>query len=185
MVEAVNEDLKNYDYFKDQAVFKLFVKHAFTKEGKLLLPEGIPPYKADESPYPISQGNFNHVIAKLYILQRPDLSKIKRETIYVDMLENINHKEAALLVAIANQSVDTLFPLLTHENMAAIGAIDQSEVTIDDNDDTMVVHNKSADSIDNDSVDSVDSVDGDGIKHIVRLVRKNGYKVEKTITSPV
>lgn len=143
MVEAVNENTENYQYFKDSPLFALFLQYAYDPAKKLLLPDGTPPYKADESPYPISTGNFNHVMTKLYILLREDLKPIKREQIFIEMLESINYKEAELLVAISNQHVELIFPNLSLENMYAAGIIQPAgttEVTLNKMDGTTVVN---------------------------------------------
>lgn len=123
IVQLLNEDIEYAEYYKDVYVVKEFLKYAYTPEGKMMLPEGAPPFKRDPAPYTMSPENMNAVLPKLYIYRREDLSSNHRERLFVQMLEGLSGMEADLLIAMKDQTVDQLFPNLTYENFAAKGLL--------------------------------------------------------------
>lgn len=73
----------------------------FDKNIKWLLPEGDPPYTPNR--YPDQDGNFYAEIRRLYLFMEggnKDLSQLKREQLFVQMLEYISQQDAKLLLMI-------------------------------------------------------------------------------------
>lgn len=71
------------------------------------LPEGAPPYKV--SPYLDQEGMLYHETRRLYLFLkgggRPDLNKVKREMLYIGILESIHPQDAELLVDIKDKKL--------------------------------------------------------------------------------
>ena len=45
MLKQINDDPKAIEIYKGDAVLKLIFEYAFNEDKKMILPEGIPPYK--------------------------------------------------------------------------------------------------------------------------------------------
>lgn len=101
----------------------VFFKHAFTAQGKFLLPEGEPPFKPNPNPIGMTPAIFQQEINKLYVFCRADLKPAKRETIFVQLLEAIHPSEAKVLLAIKDQTLPTLYPNITRKVVAEAGFI--------------------------------------------------------------
>ena len=74
---------------------------AFDKNAPWDLPEGDPPYKPN--PYPDQQNRLQTELRKLYLFMKdgnPDLTKIRRETLFIGFLESIDPEDAKLILAI-------------------------------------------------------------------------------------
>lgn len=77
-----------------------FVRAALDPVFEWDLPPGTPPYKPN--PYPGQENNLMQEVRKLYLFFKggnPNLSKVKREYLFIQMLESISPKDAELLVA--------------------------------------------------------------------------------------
>ena len=120
-----NVDLFNTTYKKtgDGGPLGVLFKHAFTAEGKFLLPEGTPPFKPDAAPMGMSPARFITEIRKFYIFCRKDLSGMKRETMFVQLCEGIHPDEAKILIAVKDQKLTDLYPNITRKVVAAAGFI--------------------------------------------------------------
>lgn len=101
----------------------VFFKHAFTAQGKFLLPEGEPPYRPNPNPIGMTPAIFQQEINKLYVFCRADLTAAKRETIFVQLLEAIHPTEAKVLLAVKDQALPKLYPNLTRKVVADAGFI--------------------------------------------------------------
>ncbi len=74
---------------------------AFDKNAPWDLPEGDPPYKPN--PYPDQQNRLQTEIRKMYLFMKggnANLTKIRRETLFVEFLESIDPEDAKLILAI-------------------------------------------------------------------------------------
>jgi len=101
---------------------KLF-KHAFTAEGKFLLPEGAPPFRPDPAPQGVGHVNFMAEIRKFDLFCRKDLTPNKREVLFIQLLEAMHPKEAELVIAIKDQKLTDLYPNITRKVVAEAGFI--------------------------------------------------------------
>jgi hypothetical protein len=123
ILNEINEDPKAIEKWKDNAALKILFKHAFEKEHKFVLPEGDPPYKEDDAPIGMSPANFTQEMRRMYIFCRADLQPIKRETLYIGLLESIHPSEAKIMLAVKDQTLNKLYPKITAKLLAEAGMI--------------------------------------------------------------
>lgn len=103
---------------------------AFDPKIKWLLPEGVPPYKPND--LVDQQHIFYSESRKLYLFiegGNPNLKQLRRETLFIEMLEAIDPEDAKLLLAIKEKHlpypgvtpdlVRKAFPGLLKEEVAA------------------------------------------------------------------
>ena len=82
----------------------------FTYNGLItwLLPEGDPPYKKNETPWD-NQGALHHEVRRFYLFTEGDtdaqrnLKQVRREQLFVDMLENLPAEEAQILLGMKDR----------------------------------------------------------------------------------
>jgi hypothetical protein len=90
----------------DSFVIRTILQGAFDPRIKWLLPEGEPPYKPNEL---VDQENvLIHDARKLIHFVEggsPGLKQIKRETLFIEMLETVTPADAKLLVAIKEKKL--------------------------------------------------------------------------------
>jgi hypothetical protein len=120
-----NPDLFKTDYKKagDGGPLGLLFNHAFTAQGKFLLPDGDPPYKKSSEPLGMTPANFIQEIRKFYLFVRRDLSALKREQLFIQILEGVHPDEAKILIAVKDQKLTTLYPNITRKVVADAGFI--------------------------------------------------------------
>jgi len=127
LLEDINKDPKLLEENKNSAVLKLIFEHAFIPEKKFILPEGNPPFKEDAAPLGMSPANLMMEVKKLYVFCREDLTPIRRETLFINLLENIHPSEAKLLLAIKDQKLTKLYKKITRKAVEAAGFIPKTE----------------------------------------------------------
>lgn len=115
LLEDINKDPSSIDKMKGNGALKYIFEHAFDPEKKFVLPEGEPPYKKDAAPQGMSKGNLMMELRKLYVFCRTDLKAIRRETLFIQLLENIHPDEAKVVLAIKDQTLTKMYPKITHK----------------------------------------------------------------------
>jgi hypothetical protein len=118
LTEELTEINDNPELIKQKigdSAFTVLFKHAFNPEFKFLLPEGEPPFKKDAAPIGMSYAILRQELRTFYVFCRADLTPVKREALFIQLLENIHPTEAALLVAIKDQELSKLYPNITHQ----------------------------------------------------------------------
>ena len=124
MLEEINKDpVANMPKYQNHAGLKFLFKHAFEKEHKFVLPEGEPPFKPDAAPLGMSPANFLMEMRRLYVFCRTDLNTVKRESLFINLLEALHPSEAKVLIAVKDQSLNKLYPNITHALVAGAGMI--------------------------------------------------------------
>ena len=127
LLKEINDDVSlfNTTYKKvgNGGPLAVLFKHAFTAEGKFILPDGEPPYKPNPNPQGMTQAIFQQEINKFYVFCRADLKPAKREVMFVQLLENIHPSEAKVLLAIKEQKLTSLYPNITRKVVADAGFI--------------------------------------------------------------
>lgn len=123
ILNEINADPKVIEKYKSQAALRLIFEHAFLPEKKFVLPEGTPPYKEDAAPLGMTPANLYQEVRKLYVFCRADLSPIRRETLFIQLLENLHPSEAKLVVAIKEQNLKSLYPKITWKLVSDAGFI--------------------------------------------------------------
>lgn len=90
----------------NSAPLQTILKYAFDPTIKFLLPTGPAPYKATEA---IDQeGRLLQELRRLYLFiegGNPNLSKVKREMLFLQLLESIDPSDAELLVAVKDKKL--------------------------------------------------------------------------------
>lgn len=85
------------------------------------LPEGEPPFKKDtEEPMGSSETNLYTEYRRFYIWLRPsELSKPRKEALFIQMLEGVHWSEAELVCAIKDRKLTHKYPSVTAEVVRA------------------------------------------------------------------
>ncbi len=85
----------------DSYVLRIVLQAAFDPNVKFLLPEGVPPYKVND--LPDQENVFIHDARKIvYFIEgfHPDLNQMKREAMFIELLETVAPKDAELIIAL-------------------------------------------------------------------------------------
>jgi len=124
ILEEVNKDTSNLKKYTDNIALKLLFQYAFIPEKKFELPEGDPPFKPDPAPIGMTRGNFIQEIRRWYVFtkERP-LAKVRKEQLFIQLLESIHPSEAKLLIAIKDQKLNSLYKNLTQDVVSQYGFI--------------------------------------------------------------
>ena len=108
------EVLRQYD----SPGMRMILKGAFDPKIEWDLPEGTPPYIANEAPAG-TEHTFLEVEAKrLYNFAKggnDQLNKIRKETLFIQMLEGLHADEAKVLIDVKNKSLNKTYKGLTSE----------------------------------------------------------------------
>lgn len=124
MLDAINQDPSSIVKYKDSSALKVLFQYAFDPKNKFLLPEGTPPYKEDSAPLGMSPANFIMEMRRLYIFGREDLGKVRRESLFITLLEGLHPTEAKVLIAIKDQDLSRLYSNITAKLVYDNGFID-------------------------------------------------------------
>ena len=127
VLEEINSDPKAIDNYKTDMALKMLLEYAYIPEKKFDLPAGNPPYKEDAAPIGMSPANLRMEMKKLYVFLREDLKPIKREQLFIDLLENVHPSEAKLLLAIKDQKLTKLYKKVTRSVVEKAGFIPKIE----------------------------------------------------------
>jgi hypothetical protein len=123
VLEEINSDPKVIEQYKTDMALKILFEYAFIPENKMDLPPGEPPYKPDAAPIGMSPANLRMEMKKLYVFKRQDLKPIKREQLFIDLLENVHPEEAKLLLAVKDQKLSKLYKKVTRKVVEGAGLI--------------------------------------------------------------
>ena len=91
------EVLKKYDTNE----LRMFLKGAFDSKLEWLLPEGTPPYKPNEAPVGTEHTWLKQEVKRMFHFLKggnPQLSQMKRDNMFIQMLEGLSKEEAELLI---------------------------------------------------------------------------------------
>lgn len=117
-----------YKKYGDGGPLGTLFRHAFMPEHKFILPDGQPPFAASKEPIGMTPSNMLSEIRRMYVLCRRDLKPMKRETIYIQMLESIHPDEAKILQHVKDQTLTKLYPNITARVVADAGFIPHSAI---------------------------------------------------------
>lgn len=124
ILEEVNANPSALEKYKTNAALKFIFQHAFIPEYKFDLPEGDPPFKEDPAPLGMSPANLVMETKKLYIFTKAkELNKVRKEHLFIQLLENIHPSEAKLLLAVKDQKLNKLYKKVTAKLAADYGFI--------------------------------------------------------------
>jgi hypothetical protein len=123
MLQDINDNPKNIDNYKDDFLLKVIAAHAFLPDYKMILPEGEPPFKPTAEPMGMTPTNLFSEAKRFYVFCRKDLSAIKRESLFIGLLESIHPEEAKVVIAVKDQKLHKLYPKITHKLVSDAGII--------------------------------------------------------------
>ena len=115
MLDDINADPSNISKYKDDGALRVILEYAFDPEKKMILPEGEPPFKPAAEPLGMTPTNLFSELRRLYIFCRADLTPLKRESLFVSLLEGVHPVEAKMLIAVKDQTLHKLYPKVTHK----------------------------------------------------------------------
>ena len=126
--------LRKYDYPIVRALFTLNYNPSY----KLDLPQGIPPFKRlTDTPIGYQQSILFNELKRFYIWMDPSLNinKIKKESLFIDMLEALHFTEADLICKVKDRLLTDLYPTLTEslvrESFPGIFPFEPTEVLVE------------------------------------------------------
>jgi hypothetical protein len=123
LLEQINQNPKLLEKYKGDSALTILFKHAFIPEQKFMLPEGEPPYNKDAAPIGMSPAILRQEIRRLYVFRREDLKPIKREQLFISLLESLHPSEAALMIAVKEQTLHKLYKKITRKLVEGAGFI--------------------------------------------------------------
>ena len=91
------EVLRKYDTNE----LRMFLKGAFDEKLEWLMPEGTPPYKPNEAPIGTEHTWLKQEVKRMFHFLKggnPQLSQMKRDNMFIQMLEGLCKEEADLLI---------------------------------------------------------------------------------------
>jgi hypothetical protein len=85
---------------------KTVLKYTFHKNVLFDLPKGVPPYKAMETPENWGHNRLPKELRKFqYFLKGSNLNPIKRESIFIEVLETVSPEEAKLVLMMKDKKL--------------------------------------------------------------------------------
>lgn len=90
----------------NSGALQTILKYAFDPSIVWDLPEGSPPYKP--CPFPAQEMRLFAEVRRLYLFIKggnPNLSKLRRETLFIELLESIHPEDAKVLVSIKDKKL--------------------------------------------------------------------------------
>jgi hypothetical protein len=123
MLEDIQGDPKKVELYKDDTVLKIIFEYAFLPEKKMILPEGTPPFKPADEPLGMTPTNLFGEMRRLYVFCRADLKPLKREGLFISMLEGVHPSEAEVLIAIKDQTLHKKYTKITRKLVSDAGFI--------------------------------------------------------------
>ena len=115
ILDEINTDASALMKYRENSALRLLFEYAYDPAKKMILPEGSPPYKEDVAPIGMTPGNLMMEVKKLYIFCRADLTALRRESIFIQLLEGLHPTEAKLILAVKNQDLTPLYKNLSHK----------------------------------------------------------------------
>jgi len=124
MLEEINEDPKLLETkYKGNSALKIVFEYAFLPEKKFELPEDEPPYRPDVAPIGMSPAILTQELRRFYVFLRKDLKPIKREALFISLLESVHPSEAELIIAIKDQKLHKKYKKITRKLVEEAGFI--------------------------------------------------------------
>jgi len=100
----------------DSPAMRQILKGAFDPKIQWDLPEGDPPYIANEAPAGTEHTYLLQEAKRLWHFVEgadPQLNKLKKETLFIQMLEGLHQDEAKVLLAVKNKNLNKFYKGLT------------------------------------------------------------------------
>lgn len=123
LLEEINADPTMLQKMKGDPALTLLFQSSFDPAKKFLLPEGDPPYKEDAAPIGMSMGVLRQELKRFYVFCRTDLPAVRREDLFIQLLEGVHPSEAKLLLLVKDQNLTSKYKKITHEAVFNAGFI--------------------------------------------------------------
>lgn len=127
LLKELNENPELLAQHTQNAALRMTFQFAFDPALKMNLPEGTPPFKVDPNPLGMSPANYQQEIRRFNIFTRPDaqLPRLRRETLFIQLLEGLHLTEAQLLLSLKDQNLPSIYPNLTADVLKKYGFLPQ------------------------------------------------------------
>ncbi len=124
MLAEINNDPSTIKNFKDEFLLKVVFAHAFLPNYKFQLPEGEPPFKPAPEPMGMTETNLFVECKRFYnVFCKADVKPLRREALFIGLLEGIHPEEAKILIAVKDQKLNKLYPKITWKLVSEAGII--------------------------------------------------------------
>lgn len=124
MLKEINTDPKSIEKHKDNFLLKVILAHSFLPNFKFILPEGEPPFKPADQPMGMTDTNLFVECKRFHnVFCNAELKAIRREALFIGLLEGIHPEEAKILIAVKDQKLQKLYPKITHKLASDAGII--------------------------------------------------------------
>lgn len=125
--EDINSNPKLMEQYAKDPMYSVMVKticeYAFDPAKKWILPEGEPPFKVAAEPIGMTPTNLYGELRRLYVFTRADLKPVKREQLFISLLEGVHPDEAKLLCAVKDQTLNKLYSKITRKLVTDAGIL--------------------------------------------------------------
>ena len=115
IVNDQENDQDRFNLFKNEPspIVPRVLRMHFHPNITWLLPEGTPPYKkVSDQPMGYERTTLEKEYRRLYIFFDPsqNLPQMKRESLFIDMLDGLHYTEAEVLCAAKDRKLDKMYP---------------------------------------------------------------------------
>ena len=119
--DAISDINDRVEYLRNNAsqAVKELINVNFNPEIKMLLPEGRPNFlEGDDKPPTYDDASLNYEVRRLYLFVEggsPNLTDLKRETLWIEMLNSLHGDEADDLTHMKDRTLHKKYKNITHE----------------------------------------------------------------------
>lgn len=114
LAEIQADETKIAEYLTNTTLKAIF-EYSYLAEKAFKLPEGHPPYREAPEPLGMTPTNFLQTIRTWPNFSREDIKPIKREQLFINLLEGVHVAEAELMIAIKDGKLTKLYPFATRK----------------------------------------------------------------------
>lgn len=138
ILEELNADPTKVVNYRGNFPLTVLFTHAYVKEARFNLPDGDPPFNPAPEPFGMTPTNFIFECKKLSRFTRTDISPMRREGLFINLLESVHPTEARLLLAVKDQKLHKMFKNLNKKFAIQNGFIpnpksDNTEEIVEEN----------------------------------------------------
>ena len=112
-LQELNNNIQNAEQYKDNVIITTVLKYALDPNSKFLLPEGEPPTRETDIPDGMGYTNLITELRRFQIFLREDLPPVKREVLFINMLEGLSATERDILLLIKDQQLKKRYKNIT------------------------------------------------------------------------
>ena len=121
ILKDAEKDIKSILAFKNHNYLRYFMNCAYIPAHKLNLPFGPVPFSLNPGQDQYTPAGFWNFAKKISTFERKDIKALRLETLFIQALETVSAEESAIIVAMKDQTLHTLFPSITYETLKTVG----------------------------------------------------------------